>query len=69
LWQAIIAIQGALYTFPVNALAEVGLREGRLMAVGGAPVTQRNADEWGADLYAADAGAAVRVVNEALAKR
>ena len=53
----------------INALAEAGLREGRLMAVGGAPVTQRNADEWGADIYAADAGAAVRVVNEALADR
>ena len=52
-----------------NALAEAGLREGRLMAVGGAPVTQRNADEWGADIYAADAGAAVRIVNEALASR
>ncbi len=53
----------------INALAEAGLREERLMAVGGAPVTQRNADEWGADIYAADAGAAVRVVNEVLAKR
>lgn len=53
----------------INALAKAGLREGRVMAVGGAPVTQRNADEWGADIYAADAGAAVRVVNETLAKR
>ncbi len=53
----------------ISALAEAGLREGRLMAVGGAPVTQRNADEWGADIYAADAGAAVRIVNEALANR
>jgi 5-methyltetrahydrofolate--homocysteine methyltransferase len=51
----------------VHALEEAGLREGRLIAVGGAPVTQRNADEWGADIYAADAGTAARLVTESLA--
>ena len=30
----------------IDALEEAGLRRGRLLAVGGAPVTQRNADEW-----------------------
>ena len=43
------------------------MRQGQPMAVGGAPVTQRNADEWSADIYAADAGAAMRMINEALA--
>lgn len=51
----------------IQALEETGLREGRLIAVGGAPVTQRNADEWGADIYAADAGTAARLVTEGLA--
>jgi len=50
----------------MQALEEAGLREGRLVAVGGAPITQRSADEWGADIYAADAGTAARVITEAL---
>jgi 5-methyltetrahydrofolate--homocysteine methyltransferase len=53
----------------IEALEEAGLREGRLMAVGGAPVTQRNADEWGAEIYAGDAGTAARIVTERLAGR
>jgi 5-methyltetrahydrofolate--homocysteine methyltransferase len=53
----------------IEALEAAGLREGRLMAVGGAPVTQRNADEWGAEIYAGDAGTAARVVSERLAAR
>ena len=51
----------------IAALKEAGLRDGRVFAVGGAPVTQRNADEWGVDVYAADAGTAVKVINQALA--
>ena len=50
----------------IGALEEAGLREGRILAVGGAPVTQRNADEWGADIYAPDAGTALRVIDAAL---
>jgi len=53
----------------IRALEDAGLRQGRLLAVGGAPVMQRNADDWGVELYAADAGTAVRVVSAALAKR
>jgi 5-methyltetrahydrofolate--homocysteine methyltransferase len=53
----------------IQALEAAGLREGRVLAVGGAPVTQRNADEWGVEAYAADAGSAVRVINQALAAR
>jgi 5-methyltetrahydrofolate--homocysteine methyltransferase len=53
----------------IEALEEAGLREGRLIAVGGAPVTQRNADEWGAEIYAGDAGTAARIVAERLAAR
>jgi 5-methyltetrahydrofolate--homocysteine methyltransferase len=53
----------------IEALEEAGLRTGRLLAVGGAPVTQRNADEWGADIYAGDAGTAARIVSERLGER
>jgi len=53
----------------IKALEDAGLRKGRVFAVGGAPVTQRNADEWGVEVYAADAGTAVRVINQALAQR
>jgi 5-methyltetrahydrofolate--homocysteine methyltransferase len=51
----------------IRALEAAGLRAGRVLAVGGAPVTQRNADEWGVEAYAADAGTAVKVINQALA--
>jgi 5-methyltetrahydrofolate--homocysteine methyltransferase len=53
----------------IQAIEDAGLRQGRILAVGGAPVTQRNADEWGVEVYAADAGTAVRVINEALSRR
>jgi 5-methyltetrahydrofolate--homocysteine methyltransferase len=52
----------------IQALHEAGLREGRLIAVGGAPVTERSADEWSADIYAADAGTAARLITEYLSK-
>lgn len=72
---AVVGLSALLSTTMVNiprtieALEEAGLREGRLMAVGGAPVTQRSADEWGADIYAADAGTAARIVAERLSSR
>jgi methylmalonyl-CoA mutase cobalamin-binding domain/chain len=50
----------------IDALQKAGLRDGRLMAVGGASVTQRHADEWRADVYAADAGTAARIIVERL---
>jgi len=52
----------------IEALEEAGLREGRLIAVGGAPVTERSADVWAADIYAADAGTAARLVTEGIAQ-
>jgi 5-methyltetrahydrofolate--homocysteine methyltransferase len=72
---AVVGFSALLSTTMVNiprtieALETAGLREGRLMAVGGAPVTQRSADEWGADVYAADAGTAARIVTQRLAAR
>jgi 5-methyltetrahydrofolate--homocysteine methyltransferase len=53
----------------IKAIEDAGLRKGRILAVGGAPVTQRNADEWGVEAYAADAGTAVKVIQQALAQR
>ncbi len=43
----------------IQALEEAGLRERVVVAVGGAPVTQRFAEEIGADFYAPDATGAV----------
>jgi 5-methyltetrahydrofolate--homocysteine methyltransferase len=43
----------------IAALKEAGLRDGLKIGVGGAPVTQRYADEIGADFYAPDATGAV----------
>ncbi|MHB0868674.1 MAG: cobalamin B12-binding domain-containing protein [Chloroflexota bacterium] len=43
----------------IEALKAAGLREGVRVGIGGAPVTQRYADEVGADFYASDATGAV----------
>ncbi len=45
----------------VDAIAEAGLRDSVKIMVGGAPVTQKFADEIGADGYAADAGSASKM--------
>lgn len=45
----------------IEALATAGLRDTVRIMVGGAPVTQEFADKMGADGYAPDAGAAVRL--------
>jgi 5-methyltetrahydrofolate--homocysteine methyltransferase len=72
---AVIGFSALLSTTMVNipktirALEDADLRQGRILAVGGAPITQRNADEWGIEVYAPDAGTAVRVINDALAHR
>jgi 5-methyltetrahydrofolate--homocysteine methyltransferase len=50
----------------LQAINKAGLRDGLLIAVGGAPVTKRNADEWGVEIYAPDAGTAARIINEAV---
>ena len=46
----------------VEAAVEEGLRDGLKIVVGGAPVTQKFADDIGADGYAADAGAAGKLL-------
>ncbi len=72
---AVIGFSALLSTTMVNvpktigALEDAGLRQGRILAVGGAPVTQRNADAWSVEVYAPDAGTAVRIINEILEKR
>ena len=52
----------------IEAIKEAGLRDEVIIMVGGAPVTQRYADQIGADLYAPDASAAGRRAKEALTK-
>ncbi|MHB1134396.1 MAG: corrinoid protein [Chloroflexota bacterium] len=52
----------------VDALKEAGLREKVTVLVGGAPVTQRYADEIGADGYAPDASSAVDIAKTQLGK-
>jgi 5-methyltetrahydrofolate--homocysteine methyltransferase len=48
----------------LKALDEAGLRSRVRVLVGGAPVTQGWADQIGADGYASDAGAAIKVAKE-----
>lgn len=50
----------------IDALKAAGLREQVKVVIGGAPVTQRYADEIGADGYAPDANSAVRRAKELL---
>ena len=72
---AVIGFSALLSTTMVNipktisGVEAAGLRQGRILAVGGAPVTQRNADEWNVEVYAPDAGTAVKIINEILEKR
>ena len=47
----------------IAALAEAGLRDKVKIIIGGAPVTQKYADEIGADGYSADATSATELVN------
>jgi len=48
----------------IEALKTAGLRDKVMVMVGGAPVTERFADDIGADLYAPDASAAARKAKE-----
>ncbi len=50
----------------IEALKAAGLRDSVKVIIGGAPVTQRYADEIGADGYAPDANSAVRKTKELL---
>ena len=47
----------------LQALSEAGLRAGLKVGVGGAPLTQKFADEIGADFYASDAYECVQACN------
>ena len=47
----------------ITALEKKGLRDGVKVIIGGAPVTNKFAKEIGADGYAENASAAVRLVN------
>ena len=53
----------------IKLLADEGLREAVKVMVGGAPVTQRFADEIGADAYGANAAAAVEKAKELVSVR
>ncbi|NQT55394.1 MAG: corrinoid protein [Desulfobacteraceae bacterium] len=50
----------------IDAVAESGLRDRVKIMVGGAPVTQKFADEIGADGYATDAGSAAKLAKALL---
>jgi 5-methyltetrahydrofolate--homocysteine methyltransferase len=50
----------------IDALKAAGLRDKVKVMVGGAPLTQKYADEIGADLYAPDASSAARKAKEAI---
>jgi 5-methyltetrahydrofolate--homocysteine methyltransferase len=50
----------------VETLANAGLRDKVLIGVGGAPVTQKFADEIGADFYSQDAYGCVEKCNQLL---
>ena len=52
----------------IRALEEAGLREGVKVIVGGAPVNQKVADDYGADGYAQDGGEAIALVRSLLAR-
>src|SRR5207344_312094 len=53
----------------MNALTKAGLRDTVIVMVGGAPVTQEYADKVGADGYAADASAAVRLAKDLIERK
>jgi methylmalonyl-CoA mutase cobalamin-binding domain/chain len=53
----------------INALEKAGMRQSVIVMVGGAPVTQEYADAVGADGYAADASAAVKLAKALIKER
>jgi len=53
----------------INALQKAGLRDQVIVMVGGAPVTQEYADAVGADGYASDASAAVKLAKKLIEQR
>jgi 5-methyltetrahydrofolate--homocysteine methyltransferase len=63
---ALLTTTMPMFKTNLDALVKAGLRDQVKVIVGGAPVTQGYADQIGADGYAADAGAAVRLVQRLL---
>ncbi|MFN8457626.1 MAG: cobalamin-dependent protein [Anaerolineae bacterium] len=55
-----------MFKVTVEAIKEAGLRDQVKILVGGAPVNQEYADRCGADGYAPDASAAVRLCKDLL---
>ena len=53
----------------INALEKAGIRDDVIVMVGGAPFTQEYADKVGADGYAADASAAVRLAKDLIERK
>jgi methylmalonyl-CoA mutase cobalamin-binding domain/chain len=53
----------------INALEKAGMRQSVIVMVGGAPVTKEYADAVGADGYAADASAAVKLAKALIKER
>ena len=53
----------------INALEKAGIRDDVIVMVGGAPVTQEYADKVGADGYASDASAAVRLAKDLIQRK
>jgi methylmalonyl-CoA mutase cobalamin-binding domain/chain len=56
-----------MFKVNIHELSKAGLRDGVIVMVGGAPVTQEYADVVGADGYAADASTAVRRAKDLIA--
>ena len=52
----------------IEALVAAGVRDGRIIMVGGAPITENFSQLIGADIYAPDAGSAAVAAAEALKK-
>jgi 5-methyltetrahydrofolate--homocysteine methyltransferase len=69
LLSALITISMANMRLIVQALEQAGVRQSIIVGVGGAPVTQRFADEIGADFYSPDAFGAVEKCNTLLTQR
>jgi dimethylamine corrinoid protein len=53
----------------IDILKELGKRDKYLIMVGGAPISQKWADEIGADIYGEDAERAVALALEAMSKK
>lgn len=58
-----------MFKVNIHEITKAGLRDGLIIMVGGAPVTQEYADAVGADGYAADASTAVRLAKELIKKQ